>query len=719
MRKNKKPNIHFIEQKPRTIGGVLGGILGIIGLSVLVGSLTTSTIFPVVGFTSASATKTINTFEDLPSELELGTLMEKTNIYAKDSNDNNVLLASFFDQNREEVAWDQISLYAKDAAVAAEDPSFYTHSGIDLKGTGRAMATNILGDAELQGGSSITQQYVKNVLIQKSESISDPVLRKKAFKEATEKSLGRKIKEVRYSIELEKKYTKNQILTGYLNIAGFGGRIYGIQAAAKYYFNTTAADLTIPQAATLIAIVNNPNVLRLDQPNDEDNGAENGYERSRERRDYVLSSMLEHTKITKEEYRNAIETPVEPIITNPSTGCSTAVGGSGYFCDYVTWIVKNDPVFGESPDDRLATLSQGGLNIYTTLDLGLQSVSEAAINNYIPKSMNNGNIGSASISVQPATGRILAMAQNKDYSSDPSVLAQGTNWSSVNYNTDKESGGSSGFQPGSTYKIFTLLEWLNEGHSIYETVPGKRDYTHFTNSCDGDWYGTFNVRNDEGGSGGRITPLSATVGSVNTGFMSMAEKLDLCEIKNMAETFNVHRADGTPLQSNPTSVIGTNEVSGLSMATAMAGIANGGVVCTPIAIDRVTDSEGVELPAPKTTCSQGVEPGVAGAAAFALQQVMTRGTAASSNLKDGIPAIGKTGTTNDALHTWMLGSTTAVATAVWVGNVSGFTNMRGTYIGGIQASVIRHRIWPEIQRAANAKYGGGQFSAPNPALIGQ
>lgn len=708
----------IVEHKPRTAGGVLGAFAGLILMSVTAGALIASTTVPMLAVASVGSNTVEKSFEDLPTELEIGPLMEKTNVFAKDSAGNDVLLATFFDQNREEVGWDAINMFVKDALVAAEDPRFYEHGAIDMQGTARALLNNVSGNST-QGGSSISQQYVKNVLIQKAEAITDEAERQKAYEKAIDDTINRKLKEMKYAIGLERKYTKDEILLGYLNIVGFGDRIYGIQSAARYYFNTTANELTLSQAATLVAIVNNPNNLRIDQPEDETNGAANGYKRAKDRRDYVLNSMLEHKKITPEQHAAAIAEPITPTITGTQTGCEIA-GNAGYFCDYVTWVIKNDPVFGDSPEERAATLRRGGMQIYTTLDMDLQNASVDAINAYVPKANARANIGSSAVSVQPGTGRILSMAQNKNYSANPEVLAQGPEWTSVNYNTDFEYGGSSGFQPGSTYKIFTLLEWLNNGRNLNETVPGGQSYSRMTNTCPefgGAWTGNYVTNNDEGGTGGPITPLQSTVGSVNTGFMSMAQKLDLCGIKNMAEKFGVHRADGGPLQSNPTSVLGTNEVSGLAMANAFAGVAAGGLVCKPIAIDRIVDSSGAELPVPAADCQQVVDPGVAGAAAVALQQVMSSGTGQPSNLKNGIPTIGKTGTTDNAISTWMTGSTTKVATAVWVGNVSGKTNMRGFYLSGRQAATIRHLIFPSIMSVADAKYGGDAFAPANPNLL--
>jgi membrane peptidoglycan carboxypeptidase len=393
------------EQK-RTARGVLGGFLGFIGLSVAAGLLVTAAITPALAVTGVTANNAISVFDGLPDYLKVGKTMEKTNIWATASDGQQTLLASFFDQNREEVTWEQVSQYAKDAAVAAEDPRFYTHGGIDVMGTTRAILSTYIG-GDTQGGSSITQQYVKNVLVQQCEidSGSQEELDACANEATTADGMegaGRKLKEMRYAIGVEKDYSKDEILLGYLNIANFGARTYGIQAASTYYFGVNAADLNIEQAATLIAIVNYPSSLRIDLPESESNGAANGYAMTLDRRNYVIGKMLAEGKITQEQHDAARAVPVTPAINPPSTGCQTA-GDSAYFCDYVTRIVKNDPVFGETPEDRAATLRRGGLQIYTTLDLDLQAASAAAINEYLPKSMESVRIGGAAVTVQATT----------------------------------------------------------------------------------------------------------------------------------------------------------------------------------------------------------------------------------------------------------------------------------------------------------------------------
>lgn len=704
----------------RSLIGVFGGFLGFILASIAAGVLVVVAAAPVVALSGLAATNTINVFKNLPEYLSIEPLSEKSNIYATQSDGTPVLLASFYDQNRVEVGWDQISQYAKDAAVAGEDPRFYEHGGVDPQGTLRAAVMTATG-RDTQGGSSITQQYVKNVLVQRCELLDDAAEQDRCYNSVTETTADRKLREMRLAVGLERQYTKTEILTGYFNIAGFGGTIYGIEAAANYYFNTTAAALTLPQAASLVAIVNNPFKFKIDRPESPTNGAANGYKANKDRRDYLLREMLKHKKILPEEYRAAIDTPVQPVITEPSTGCQTA-GGSAFFCDYVLHILQNDPTFGADADERMVNFRRGGYNVYTTLDLDLQNAAVGTLDANVPKVYGGGDVGGVISSVQVGTGRVLAMAQSKDYSQDPTVQQTGANYTSINYNTDFAYGGSRGFQPGSTYKIFTLAQWLNEGHSLYERVDSRRkpNWGIFRDSCNGNQDATrekFDPRNDQPGeTNPNYSVLESTIGSINTGFIGMAKQLDLCGIRKTAEAFHMHRADGNPLGQTVASVIGTNEVAPLSIAVAFAGIANRGVTCSPIAIDRIVGRDGVEIPRPQSSCTQSVTEEVASDMVFALRQVMTRGTAGPSNsrTRPSVPMIAKTGTTDGAKDTWMSGASTKVATVAAVVAVNGAIDQRRSRFPSGVVAEARHRMWPAVMSVANAKYGGDQFAQVAP-----
>lgn len=706
----------LLDYKPRSVKGAFLSFFGMIGLAIVAGGVVAAATLPIVPISNTATDQVNQVLQAEPSEnIVLGQLMERSNIYAKGPDGSNVLLASFFDQDRQEVGWDQVNNFAKDAAIAAEDTRFYEHSGVDYQGVARAALSNAFGK-NLQGGSSITQQLVKNTLVQQAEAIPNQAESEAAYAKATETSFSRKAAEMRMAMQLEKQYTKDEILLGYLNIVGFGGRIYGIESAAQYYYGVPAINLTLDQAATLIGTVNDPNNLRIDRPDSELNGAANGYAEAKKRRDYVLLALKNTGKITKDQYDQAVAAPITPNITQPSTGCTTA-GTAAYFCDYVTTIVQNDPAFGETPEARANLLKRGGLQIYTTLDMQLQDVEQSVTNEYVPHVMEGVDLGSATVSIQPGTGRVLAMAQNKDYTNDPDIAATGPNFTSINYNTDYAHGGSTGFPVGSTYKLFTLLEWLNSGHSLGESFNGNvRTYTSFANSCQGDWTGSYRGNNDGGGGGGYMNAFRATTGSVNSGYLAMANQLDMCGITSMADKFRAFRADGEPLNQSPFSVLGSNEIPGLNMAVAYAGVAANGLVCSPVAIDKVTNADGVDLPIPAANCEQKLDPGTAGAAAQALQAVIESGTATQSFIGDGVPVIGKTGTTDDSIHTWMIGGSTKVVTATWVGNVTGFTPMRGISINGWNGGVIRHEIWRNVQAFANSKYGGDNFAQPNPDL---
>lgn len=690
--------------------GALAAGLGLLGMSAIAGVLVTAMVTPAIAVTGMAATNTIGVFENLPDYLEIDNLAEKTELYAAQGGQP-VKFAEFFDQNREEVPWEAVSQFAKDAAIAIEDPRFYEHGGVDVLSAARAVVQNTAsGDTE-SGASTITMQYVKNVLVQQAEKLkaTDPEAGAKAFEEATETNMSRKLKEMRMAIGVEKKYDKDTILLGYLSIAGFGGTVYGIEAASRYYYSVAAADLTVAQAASLVGTVNNPNNLRIDIPEN--------VPANQARRDDILNAMLEENKITQAQFDEAIATPVTPVITPVQSGCVNSA--APYFCDFVRYTILQDPAFGADRPARQALLNRGGLQVFTTLNLDLQAIAATTMSQVVPTSVPWADIGAAAVSVEAGTGRVISMVQNTAYGNSSDT--PGT--TSVNFNTDRAYGGSSGFQVGSTYKTFTLLDWLKEGHSLNETVRASkatwnpRDFTH---SCGGTGIKPYTVRNDTGGTGPNITAQTATRNSVNTGFIAMASELDLCDIKQTAIDMGIHQADrDRELQMNVSDILGSggNNVAPLTMASAFAGVASGGKVCTPIAIDRVVLPDGTELTPPKSTCTQGVQPEVANTATYALQQVVTNGTGTASNPRDGIDIMGKTGTTDNSKDTWFVGSTTRVATAVWVGNVSGGTvSMRRNSFDSGNAANARHAIFKPIQRAVNGVYGGEEFPGPSQTL---
>jgi len=680
-----------------------GGWLSLLSLSTLATALSFALLLPMVWLGSLGVSATVSIFENLPDFIKPVNAAEASNIYAL-KNGKPVPVARFFNENRISVGFDEISPNMVRAAIDTEDPRFYEHIGVDWVSFTRATLNNLLKTGTA-GGSTITMQYVKNNLLEAAVLSGDPEAL--AMQTDSAHALQRKFQEVRLALALEKNYSKQDILAGYLNLSFFGTNINGVEAASEYYFGVHAKKLDVPQAAMLAAMLKGAELYRPD--------IEENADRALSRRNYVIQNMADQGDITQVEANKYKATPIKLNLHKIPTGCE-AHQVYAYFCDYVVWTIRNSPEFGPTQTDREALLRKGGLDIYTTMDVQLQKVADNATKTWVPSNDKN-KIGASSVSIQVGTGRVLALTQNRVYDQTGADIPGHT---SVNYSTDRPYGGSSGFQTGSTYKIFTLAEWLTKGHTLNEHVDGRiREWdaaTDFSSRC-GQLTGTWTPGNDAN-EPEDLNAIEATSLSVNTAFAYMASKLDLCDIRDMAMRFGVHRADGTELVSYPASVLGINEIAPLTMAGAVAGIANKGVFCTPVAIDRVLVREtNSDMAVPKTLCTEAVTPEVAAGMTKAMSAVINGGTGAASSTGDGTPLAGKTGTTDAAVHTWMTGFSTAVATAVWVGNVSGDVSLRKINLHGKKGSTVRHEIWRAIMKTANKTYKGIAFDQPPQSMI--
>jgi len=759
-------------ENKRTASGALGGILGLVGLSTAAGVLLTAAVTPAIAVSGAAASSAITIFDNMPSYLQPDALMLPTTLMAGDR-----VLAKFYDQNRSPVTFDQVNPVMYDAILSSEDPRYYQHGGVDLIGTTRALLSNASG-GQTQGGSSISQQYVKNVLVQRCERDARAVeatdtqagkTRDEALQECALEAIQadgvegyqRKLQEMRYAVQLEKQYTKDQILLGYLNIANFGGVTYGIDAAAKYYFNVPASQLNVAQSAVLAGMVQNPNRFRIDRPNgsiSNDDGsvtwnkapdgsiddvdqstiqalytlrddgeitqeqlvnAADGYSETKGRQLYVLSRMEADGKITHEQYVAAAIEPITPQITETTQGCASS--DAPYFCQYVVSTILNDPAFGAEPDDRVRALRQDGLTIQTTLDWRIQDAAQASINENTPQSFGGMDFGATAVSRQATTGRILAIAQNTKFTQDPDQAASDPAYNSIVFAGDSTNGGSIGFPAGSTFKLFTLVDWLEKGHSLNENLNGRlQPVPNMKNSCAGDWVNPSGVRinNFANNPGYYGTPMMFTRDSLNTGYLAMAAQLDLCDIAKTAQKMGVTKGDGSEItMANANEIIGSDNVSPIAMAGAFGAVANNGVLCQPKVIDKVTDSDGAERPIPERTCSTVMTPEVAATAAYALQGVMRGGgTGAGGNPDDGTPVLGKTGT-HEGWQTWMIESSTNITTAVWVGNWRGEEDLFDKYWNGTRLADMRYVVAADTQRAADDAYGSAAFPDPASNLL--
>lgn len=723
-------------QKNRTVKGVLGGLVGLVGLSAIAGLLVTASVTPVLAMTGVAGSTALTIFDELPEVLKVDTPMEQSTIYATNPEGKPVVLASFYEQNRVPVTYEQVAPVLYDAILSSEDKSFYTHGGVNLGATVKALVDNVRGTSS-RGASTISQQFVKNVRIQQceqnvstaSETYADDL--QQCWKDATNASgvdgIERKLQEMRYAIQIEKDYSKNDILLGYLNIANFGGTVYGIEAAARYYFSTTASKLTVGQAATLAGIVQNPNTYRIDKPGGTyttddgvaHNSAEDGYKDTKDRRDYVLGRMLKDGKITQAQHDEAKAAAIEPAITVPTQGCAAA-GRNAYFCQYVKSIVENDEAFGADRQERRDLLRRGGLKIYTTLDFRVQDPAAEEMANVVPANFDNKYFGAAGVSIEVGTGRILSITQNTKFAETPTTDQA---YSSLVFAGDQKYGNSGGFQVGSTYKLFTLIDWLEKGHSVRENLNGTVQTNLQIPVCGSPQStNTAEIGNFGRSRGYAGTPMTFTAQSLNSGYFAMASKLDVCDINKVADKMGVTLASGKKVteENVPYDVLGPKNISPIAMANAYATVASGGTYCTPRAIDKVIDAEGKERPLPKASCTEGVlSKEVAATAAYALQGVMNGGTGARANPYDGTPLIGKTGT-HDLWSTMMIESSTKVATAVWAGRSNGnHDNVFNVWTGSHLLNEVRYPLARAAQHAANQAYGGDRFPEPDGNLIRQ
>ncbi|HSR25856.1 MAG TPA: transglycosylase domain-containing protein, partial [Candidatus Eisenbacteria bacterium] len=588
------------------------------------------------------------------------------------------------------------------AIVAVEDGRFYEHRGVDMRGLLRAFAGNASGDSGVvQGGSTLTQQNVKNVFVNSAATPEEAAA-------ARARSITRKIKEMRYALALEKSLTKDQILERYLNIAYFGSGAYGVEAAAHHYFDKSAKDLTLPEAATLAGIVQQPTAFDPTRHP----------QRSLERRDVVLTRMAEVGYATPQAVAAAKALPMGlRVPKNSGNGCDTSA--APFFCDYVVKILLTDPTFGPSREERVRLLLRGGLTITTTLDRKAQAAAQRALAKHVKPT---DKVASAVVSVQPGTGQVKAMAVSRGF-------GDGKGQIKFNPATDRAYGGSSGFQAGSTFKAFVATAALEKGipfdyriYSPYQKSIGD------IQSCRGPLTESWSPRNENHAENGSFTLRTGLALSVNTFFAQLEQKVGVCRPVTLATQMGLRRADGQPLQQIKAFTLGVDEVSPLGMAQAYATFAARGQHCSPIAITQVVDPSGRNLPVPQSDCQQVMDQKIADGVTALLRGVIDgniRGRT-GAHLSLGRPAAGKTGTTDSRISVWFIGYTPDLATAVWAGNPSpppgGYPlvdrTIGGTFYHNVCGGCLPGPIWKDTMLGALAGVPVSDFTPPPSDVIG-
>lgn len=564
--------------------------------------------------------------------------------------DGSVLAEWHAEEDRALVAYSDLPTHLVNSIVAIEDRRFWVHNGIDVRAVARATRENVSAGAVVEGGSTITQQYVKNVLL------SDDV------------TLERKAEEIGLALQLEETLTKEEILERYLNTVFFGEGAYGVSAAAKRYFGTTVDALTLGQSALLSGLVAEPSNLNpYDHP-----------EAAMARREVVIAAMLELGWIDAE---TAARASAEALDLAPR-GISDRMRYP-YFTDEVRRRLLENPALGATPDERYEALTSGGLKIYTTLDPMVQAAAEAAIGSVLPEDGPSG----ALVAIDPRNGHVLAMVGGGDFYDPDDPIAQ------FNLATQGHR------QPGSAFKPFALAAALKLGVPLDSMWPGGR--VAYIRSGDEIW----TVRNHEDAYFPGLTLKEATVFSVNVPYAHLVDHIGAEQVVSTARDLGI-TSDLAPV---PSIALGTEEVTVFEMAAAYGTFATGGIEVAPVLVSRIEDRDGRTIYEHFPAFRRVLDEAVAEQVTATLTETVRRGT--GQQAKIGRPIAGKSGTTEGTHDAWFVGYTPELVAAVWVGFAEGnramvAPNTLFTVTGGTWPA----QIWSRF--AISALGGVGYSNAP-------
>lgn len=673
--------------RAQSLPHVLRLLLGLVVLSTVMGVVFAALAMPAVGAAGQAAKGGVKAFNDLPSEFNATPLAQQSRILDAKGG----LIANPYDEFRIVVPLEQISPWMQKAQIAIEDSRFYSHHGLDPRGFSRAFVSN-LGGGGTQGASTLTQQYVKITLQENALKRDD----KEAAAEATEKSYQRKLQELKYAIDVEKKLTKQQILAGYLNLVYYGDQAHGVEAAAQNYFKTKASKLTLGQSALLAGIVQQPTAFNpVEHP-----------DAAQARRDLVLDRMQVVGFATADEIKAAKAVPVKKMLKRTAKKGVCQRSKEPYVCAYVMEYLQKSPrmaALGKTPAERLKNINQGGLTIQTTIDPDLQKQAFKEITKAVPVN-NDNNLGAASTTIEPGTGKVIAMVQASDF-----------NKSQVNLNVDEMyGGGPDGYQIGSTAKAFILVTALEKGLPMTATISAPPSPHTFPPGIYKDECSTGSPWRVQGGGKGSMSLASALGNSVNTAFAQLAIDVGGCSVRNTMTKMGMHQSSGKPIPPLIAAIaLGAGTATPMTLASSYATIAARGKYCEPTPIHSVKTPAAKSLKMAANPCRQVIRKEVADGAAELLQGSLKFGTATNANWNVyARPAAGKTGTTEKNNQSWYVGFTPQRSISVWIGNVKiADSNGRlrtlngkcfGVYgcPGQVFGGTISAPVWAKIMRAA-------------------
>ncbi|MDK3255465.1 transglycosylase domain-containing protein [Blastococcus capsensis] len=660
-------------------------LLRLAGAIVLAGAVLAGLLLPWVGGPALAARQSSALLGDPPREFSVDVPPRNTVMLAADGE----VITSFYRENRAPVGSHQIAEVMRQALIAVEDARFYEHGGLDAQGTVRALLTNIAAGEVEEGGSTLTQQLVKQTLLQAARTEAERDA-------ATEKTFGRKLREARLALAFEDTYTKEELLTRYLNIVYFGRNAYGVQPAAQAFFGVDAAALTLPQAALLAGLVQNP----LDHdPFSDPEGAT-------VRRNQVLARMADQGYITPEQQAEGSAAPLglSPAPA-PPRGCAEATVGA-YVCDFVQRYLIRD--LGLTQEE----LDVGGYVIQTTLDPELQRAGDAAV---VATEPLESSLAATFTAVEPGTGHLLAMSVNRIFGHDESDRRQ----ESVNLNAAPSRGA------GSTYKVFVAAAALARGYSTEYTLTAPSPYYSRVYEKDG---GPYPVRN-AGSYRDTLDLTTALYQSSNTYFLALEDALgSVAEPVRMAERMGLYAhgpqglAERTVQENNGSFTFGPDATSPLGLASAYSTLAAGGTRCDVVPVTGLLDrhgepvvgDDGAPLVDGDVCTPEAIPAGVANTLNQMLRKDVEPGYAGQTGRRAYVPGhqiAGKTGTTQENVSVAFVGYTPEIAASVMVFNPKEAEDVGG-FGGGKGAT-----IWHDAMAPILTVRGSSDFPPADPAVV--
>ncbi|GAA3448707.1 transglycosylase domain-containing protein [Dactylosporangium matsuzakiense] len=602
--------------------GLLPNAASLLLCGLLAGLVVAAAAFPAVAMSGLAAKAGSDTFESLPTDIDVLPSPQISYVYASDGK---TLLATMYDENRRDVKIEDVAEVMQKAMVAAEDNRFYQHRGVDVKGVARAFVANQnAGGQTEQGASTLTMQYVRQAIAYSAKTPQEVV-------DATDKTPTRKLREMKYAIDLEKKLSKKEILERYLNIAPFGHGAYGVYAAAHVYFDKDPKDLTLAESALLAGLVKAPGT--------NDPATAEGLPRALDRQKYVLNQMVGMLYVDQATADAAGKEKLTIVGKRTPEGCESIQRpelGAGFYCDYLRRWWNQQKVFGEDEFQRANRLRAGGYTVIASLDIATQTAAfkYAKEQPFVSKDQQV-RMGSQNAmmlaSVQPGTGRVLALATNRNFSNDqtqngantnPDKKGQKGNYPNTTVPIITGDTDIPGYQAGSAFKMFTAVAALESGLPLATTINTEKQFVSDfiigpgPATCNGNHYCPKN-------SGGQSGPYNMWTGfgsSINTFFVPLEQQVGVDHVVDVAKRLGIqfNAKEDAALAANPKGwgafTLGVSATTPLQLANAYGTLAADGVYCEPSPINEVKDNSGKKVEGLDPKCKQAVDPEVARAA---------------------------------------------------------------------------------------------------------